>query len=179
MKISIFYSLSLIKAGLISNTYTDHIEIQQLAKFSANPVFPGFNQQLLFDLAKDGSFDIAQKLSRYARSEHASRKIRNRQQRNYKNFLRHFMQNLGSRSKDTPTTTHKWKKKELNLVVAENFGHVAEPLDNVNFACQLYLPDVNVLPEVVYSVNCWDWSIVMIDQMIKVSSLYKSWVQIG
>ena len=107
MKISIFYGLSLIEASLISNAYTDHIEIQQLAKFSANPVFPGFNQQLLFELAKDGFFDIAQKISRYARSENASQKIRNRQQRNYKNFLRHFTRKLGSRSKDTPTTTHK------------------------------------------------------------------------
>ena len=111
MKISIFYGLSLMMAltaaSLISNAYTDHIEIQQLSKFSANPVFPGFNQQLVFELAKDGFFDIAQKISRYARSENASQKIRNRQQRNYKNFLRHFTRKLGSRSKDTPTTTHK------------------------------------------------------------------------
>ena len=90
MKISIIYSLCLIEASLISNAYTDYIEIQQLAKFSANPTFPGFNQQLLFELAKDGNFDIAQKFSRYARSGKASQTVRNRQQRNYKNFLRHF-----------------------------------------------------------------------------------------
>ena len=107
MRLSIFYSLSLIEASLISNVYTDYIEIQQLAKFSANPIFPGFNQQLLFELAKDGNFHIAKKISRYARSENASPKIRNRQERNYKNFLRHFMRKLGSRSKDTPTTIQK------------------------------------------------------------------------
>ena len=61
MRLSIFYSLSLIEASLISNVYTDYIEIQQLAKFSANPIFPGFNQQLLFELAKDGNFHIAKK----------------------------------------------------------------------------------------------------------------------
>ena len=98
MKISIFYSLSLIEASLISNAYTDHFEIQQLAKFSANPVFPGFNQQLVFELAKDGFFDIAQKISKYARSENASRKIRNRQRRNYKNYLRHFERTESDRS---------------------------------------------------------------------------------
>ena len=102
MKISIFYGLSLIlaliEASLISNAYTDHIEIQQLSKFSANPVFPGFNQQLVFELAKDGFFDIAQKISRYARSENASQKIRNRQRRNYKNFLRHFERTESDRS---------------------------------------------------------------------------------
>ena len=92
MKISICFILSLIEASIISNTYTNNIEIQQKAKFSAQKTSRGFDLQLVAELAKDGNFDIAQKFASLKRSGNASRSIRNRQRRNYKNFLRHHMQ---------------------------------------------------------------------------------------
>ena len=95
MKISIYFILSFIEASIISNTYTNNIELQQQAKFSAQPASRGFTRQLVVELAKDGNFDIAQKFASFCRSGNASRIIRNRQRRNFRNFLRHHMNRPG------------------------------------------------------------------------------------
>ena len=126
MKISIFFILSLIEASIISNTYTNNIELQQQAKFSAQPA-RGFTQQLVAELAKDGNFDIAQKFASFCRSGNASRIIRNRQRRNFRNFLRHHMNRPGRRSnghadRNTDVKYTKnwiWSKLELKFLLLQ------------------------------------------------------------